>query len=167
MKFSTRRGRPRKEKQGKDLGTIELQNKRKTGLTSEPLDLCLARGLITEVQHSAGLRLRWLYTLRLGAPNISAYSPEKGGKLCKYEDSGWLARKQLEYKKMLAALDKTGARRIVANVCIMGHMPLFLISTHSYINELKLLQEGLDSISNPKYRDQKYHQIICERPQHN
>lgn len=165
MKFTTRRGRPRKENTGKDKGTAQLQEKRKTGLTTEPLDLCLSRGLITQEQHNAGIRLRWLYTLKMGAPTISAYSPESGGKICKYEDAGWLARKQAEYQLMLDILDKTKSRKIVIDTCIFSNTPTFLYDKPEHLRiknlastkELELLKDGLEALAGIKKNVTRQH----------
>lgn len=75
LSFPRRRGRPRTAHKGRDLDTPELAQKRRTGETTETLDLCLERGIITHRQHWSGIHLRWLYTLRYGAPGIRAVDP--------------------------------------------------------------------------------------------
>ena len=82
LSFSKKRGRPRVEKEKNDYGTLELRNKRLLELTTEPLDLCFKKQLITIEEHEAGIRLRWLYTLKFGSPDISAYSFEPAGSSC-------------------------------------------------------------------------------------
>jgi hypothetical protein len=157
MSFSRRRGRPKKIiTDAKDKGTIELQSKREYNVTTEPLDLCFSKGLINIEQHNAGVRLRWLHTLKLGAPSVSAYAiGELGGRVCKYEDSVWLANRQEDYNSILKELSKGGSRKIVVDVCIYGIMPKFLFSAPrnlkhlnlSMYNDLNLLINGLDSIA--------------------
>ena len=169
MKFSRRRGRPKRTNPiGKDKGTAELQQKREANLTSEPLDLCLAKGLINEEQHNAGIRLRWLYTLKLGAPTISAYNPgEAGGASCKYDDETWLAYRQEEYNLILALLDKNKCRNIIVNTCIMGQAPGFLTAYTASLQrprtlaykELNLLIKGLDLISTLKKKRKNYFKL--------
>ena len=78
MAFSTRRGRPpRPRLDDNDNGTPELQFKRALGVTREPIDLCLERNLITPDHHWCSLHLRWLYTLRYGAPAITTRYADK------------------------------------------------------------------------------------------
>ena len=134
--------------------------KRKANITTEPLDLCFQRGLINEQQHNAGIRLRWLYTLKFGAPTISSYSPDNvGGHSCKYEDNGWMWHRQLEYKLMIERLEKSKARKIVVDICIFSRMPQFLykipdnlkMTNLVTLKDLKLFQDGLDEISSQDF----------------
>ena len=157
MAFSKRRGRPKKINHNSyDKGTIELIEKRKSNLTTEPLDLCFQRGLINEQQHNAGMRLRWLYTLKFGAPTISAYSPDNlGGHSCKYEDNGWMKRRQNEYHLIIELLERNKARKIVMDICVFNRMPSFLYKVPKNFRcnnlatykELQLLIFGLDEIA--------------------
>lgn len=157
MAFSKRRGRPRKTYEtGKDKGTLELQAKRMQNQTIEPLDLCLSKGIITEQQHNAGIRLRWLYTLKFGAPTISAYLPdESGGHSCKSEDSNWIAKRQNEYNKIIELLDKTKSRKLVMDICVFNNPPAFLYEKPEQLNKysltnhkhLMLFVTGLDMIN--------------------
>ena len=75
LHFPRRRGRPKSVHHGIDRGTPELAQKRLRGETTETLDLCLERGLITPQQHWCGIHLRWLYTLRYGAPGVRSIDP--------------------------------------------------------------------------------------------
>jgi hypothetical protein len=158
MKFSKNRGRPKRTFAiGKDKGTAELREKRKSGITTEPLDLCAERGLINTKQHNAGIRLRWLYTLKLGAPCISAYCADNVvGRSCKYEDIFWLKQRQSEYTHIIQELEKNKARRIVMDICIFNRMPDFLYKIPNKINirslhnykDLEVFVMGLDVIAN-------------------
>jgi hypothetical protein len=128
MGFSRKRGRPALQKSQDDKGTNELQRKKSLGITAEPLDLCLKKGLICDEEHNAGIRLRWLYTLRFGAPDISAYSLDRRGKSCVQSDNDeWLHPRQLEYNNALTTLDKIGAKTIVMNICVFNQRPAFLL----------------------------------------
>jgi phosphoenolpyruvate carboxykinase (ATP) len=49
MAFSSRRGRPRALSGVPDTGTPELRRKRDLGITAEPIDLCLTRGIIDAI----------------------------------------------------------------------------------------------------------------------
>jgi hypothetical protein len=156
MAFPRRRGRPKRTNPTSiDKGTIELMEKRKAGITSEPLDLCWSRGLINELQHASGIRLRWLYTLRFGAPTLSAYSPDRlGGHSCKYEDGEWLRKRQNEYRVIIEHLEKKRLREIVVDVCVFSRMPEFLYKSPGKLgsNQLNLYKDlnslicGLDEI---------------------
>lgn len=164
MAFSRRRGRPKKVSEGIDKGTAELRAKRNQNITTEPLDLCLNRGLITTEQHNAGIRFRWLYTLKFGAPTISSYSPDDtGGHSCKYEDTSWIARKQAEYNLIIQTIEKNKTRKTVMDICIFSLMPDFLNNKLAYLSgrnissekELNLLINGLDSINNLRKKNIK------------
>lgn len=119
MAFRTKRGRPRLVKKEVDKGTPELQQKRRLGLTSEPLDLLLEKKRLSERQHAAGRRLRWLYTLVFGSPLLSA------GKLDLYEEralkldnAAWRQKKEEEYQQAVAILKQSGCLEAVQAVCI-------------------------------------------------
>ncbi len=154
MVFNRRgRGRPKNpDKNKKDKGTKELQSKRALNITTEPLDLCLQKDLITSQQHVAGLRFRWLYTLQFGSLGVSAYSPDDlGGHSCRYNDEEWLAKRKIEYIKMIRELRYTGAKKIVMDVCIFGIHPSFLVTEWCLkrpnllpYKELCLFRNGLD-----------------------
>lgn len=157
MGFSRKRGRPKTEKQEKDLGTVELREKRNRDMTAEPIDLCLKRGLIDQLEHESAIRLKWLYTLRFGAPGISAYNPEKVGKSCFRADcEEWLKARSYEYDQALTALAKIGAKRLVMNICIFGQRPEFLMpyrkslntaNAHTRYAQLTILKEGLELLT--------------------
>lgn len=152
--MATVRGRPRKNLPKKDLGTEQLQQKRRSKATSEILDLCMQNDIITVKQRDAGIRLRWLYTLKFGAPGISAYDPLlKGIDCCYYEDEQWLSTRSKEYENILYNLNRVNAKKIVTDICIFNIRPKFL--TNSKINyqsalnserSILKLTEGLDLI---------------------
>jgi len=152
-----KRGRPPKKKIGKDLGTAELQMKRIFNLTYEPLDLCMRRQIITLDQQQAAMRLRWLYTLRYGAPSISAYDPQlRGTAIMREDDPRWLEARRAEYESAICDLSRINARQIVVNICIFNQMPEFLLPYANKINakeakkrndQLSKLREGLEILS--------------------
>lgn len=97
MRYRTR-GRPSKVRQSKDLGTKELQEKRKNGQTQEPLDRYYAQGLIGEQQYWAGNHFRWLYTMRYGVPSVKAIDLAGGDWGGAGEaDEAWLATLNAQY----------------------------------------------------------------------
>jgi hypothetical protein len=146
-----KRGRPKTKLYEKDFGTPELQAKRNNQQTSEALDLCLEKRLISSEQHSAGIRLRWLYTLIFGPPVISGYDPsDLGGKFqSKYNDDNWLKSKKVEYIEAIEGLKSSLTINIVMNTCIFNQYPKFLINNSIQIDaykDLSKLQLGLDII---------------------
>jgi hypothetical protein len=157
MGFSTKRGRPSLNRPRKDKGTVELQAKRSLNLTTEAIDLCLHKQLITSEQHRAALRLRWLYTLRFGLPTTQAYDHLfiKGHNNY-LDDSKWRQKRNQEYETAISLLKSIKACSIVTNLAIFNQYPKFLlISRNLTIIELKKIassifpelvkfQEGLD-----------------------
>ena len=144
MRFSSRKGRPKvKEDNGesrdykvrdcKDLGTPELCLRRAFNLTTEALDICRDRKILSEAQHNAALHFRWLYTIRFGAPNISAFDINKGlGRDIRFESDDWRMRREREYSMAVEKLRARGALKIVMNIAIFNHQPRFLtgVSCH-------------------------------------
>ncbi len=134
-----------------DSGTAELVMKRLKGETTEALDLCLNRNLITQEQHWCGVHLRWLYTLRFGVPGIRAIDPTHlGGADIKTHDTLWASSREEEYQSALAHLSRGGHAALVMNICIFNERPAFLIpsAAHKHKTEndrlLDRFIEGLD-----------------------
>lgn len=156
MKYRTKRGRPKSSHSGKDYGTPELIIKRQIGITSEPLDLCLERGIITIDEHWAGIHLRWLYTIIFGAPTVSASDPSSlGGKNLRTDDSGWLHEREQEYSLAQITLRRLHALPLVPDVCIFNHLPRFLLLHHNAKNlqsaiahsdEYQCFRDGLNGL---------------------
>lgn len=127
MAFATRRGRPKQPKPATDYGTPELAAKRHAGLTREPLDLCLEKRLITHDQHWCGLHLRWLYTLRYGAPGISCRPMHLDeSRPIRPEDAQWRQAREEEYKEAIALLTQHRTYESVMGLCVFHDTPSFL-----------------------------------------
>ena len=128
MAFSTRRGRPPRAKlDDHDHGTPELQFKRALGITREPIDLCLEHGVITPQHHWCGLHLRWLYTLRYGAPvTTTRYVDRQDGPANSEENPEWRALREREYHAAVALLQRLKRYEPVMRLCIFNEAPAFL-----------------------------------------
>lgn len=160
MTFTTRRGRPPKPSfpAGADLGTPELSMKRTLGVTDETIDLCLARTLIDHDQHWCGVHLRWLYTLRYGAPGVRAVDPTHlGGILRLTDDPDWRREREKEYHDAVQLLDRARLLQVALNACVYNTRPAFLALppkgklTATYLakreHELARLQDALDLLA--------------------
>lgn len=127
LSFPRRRGRPRSAVRNSDTGTPELIMKRLLGETAETLDLCLERGIITREQHWCGIHLRWLYTLRHGAPSIRAVDPTHlGGIESKPDDPEWRAAREKEYHDAMKKITHSGHAQALMNICVYNERPRFL-----------------------------------------
>lgn len=127
MAFTTRRGRPRAPVVLQDLGTPELRLKHALGLTAEPIDLCLERGLISNEQHWCGLHLRWLYTLRYGAPSVTTrYVDRHGPSPAPEETVAWRVEREAEYTAASALLKQHRRYEAVMRLCVFNESPAFL-----------------------------------------
>ena len=141
MRFSTKRGRPKQNTNHEDKGTIELQEKRSRDLTTEALELCLKRKLISEQEFEAGNRLRWLYTLRFGTPEVQAYDAEKVGRSCSSDhNDDWLKERHDEYDRILTSLEQIGAKKLVINICIFRQRPDFLSRSTTSLKKKSIAQ---------------------------
>lgn len=128
MGFTSRRGRPQKQSKKaihpslqRDLGTEQLQAKRRNNLTAEPFDLLLQKSIITEDEHRAGIHLRWLFTLKNGAPNISAMAlDEQFGRELRCESDSWRARREAEYGSAIEVLARAKLTELILNVAVYG-----------------------------------------------
>ena len=128
MAFTTRRGRPARAKaDARDAGTPELQFKRALGLTSEPIDQCLERGIITPDHHWCGLHLRWLYTLRYGAPvTTTRYADSTLAAAPSQETPEWRIEREREYQEAVRILQQAGRYECVMRLCVFNESPVFL-----------------------------------------
>jgi len=159
LSFGKRRGRPKLQRPRVDTGTPELVMKRLMGDTMEALDLCLERRLISESQHWCGIHLRWLYTLRHGAPTPQALDPSHtGGFEAKADDPAWRSAREQEYHEAMALITASGHALIVMNLCIYNERPPFLKlpnggTAHTaklagkHLAYLRKLSEGLDLLA--------------------
>jgi hypothetical protein len=141
MAFSTLRGRqPRPRLDDNDHGTPELQFKRALGITAEPIDICLERKLISADQHWCGLHLRWLYTLRYGAPVVTTRYADKDASYGMTEDAPeWRSLREREYHAAIAELKRHARYEPVMRICVFNELPSFL--------HRPLIQQGLQNPS--------------------
>lgn len=158
-RFSSRRGRPRSERPSVDLGTPELILKRAYGETAETLDLCLERNIITDSQHRCGMHFRWLYTLRYGAPDISARDfTHIPAPLISSDDPEWRHTREAEFGHAADHLRQTGHYHVIMRYCVYNERPAFVRRDrlHAAFNQPELeeklhhnrliFQQGLDHL---------------------
>lgn len=132
MGFSSKRGRPKtktatKAVDERDLGTLELQAKRLSGVTKEAIDVIREKDLISSLQYSAAMHLRWLYTIRFGAPGISAINLEVNhGREISRNDEIWQAEREREYAMAVEKLRAGGSLKIVMNIVVFNTPPKFI-----------------------------------------
>ena len=128
MAFTTLRGRPRKPVIAQDPGTPELRLKHALKITLEPIDLCLEKNLISHEQHWCGLHLRWLYTLRYGAPSLTTIYADRdlAGSALKTDDPEWRRLREQEYKEAIALLHQEQRYEPVMRLAVHNELPAFL-----------------------------------------
>lgn len=150
--FRSKRGRPRQHDapRGPDLGTPELAMKRALGQTSESIDICLERKLITPEQHGCALHLRWLHTIRYGAPGITALDLTRGPgqELYDEDDPRWRIYRERDYHEAIELLRERGYAQELLPCIIYNERPDFI--HHSLYQE---------AFTNPKLVDQLHRQI--------
>jgi hypothetical protein len=159
-----RRGRPRLHRPSSDTGTPELVYKRACGVTTESLDLCLERELITSEQHWCGIHLRWLYTLRYGAPGVRAIDPTHlGGVDIPKDDPTWRALREAEYHHAILTLGSRLAACVIG-VVVYNERPAFLLPLSHMPSpgmarlreaQLEQLREGLELLAKHWRRPEK------------
>ena len=139
-----RRGRPKNDRPKIDTGTPELIFKRLKGETAEALDLCLDRNIITQQQHWCGIHLRWLYTIKYGAPGVRAIDPTHfGGMEIRSENLEWRIEREKEYHEAIKNLTQRGHASGIIDLCIFNERPAFL-NIHRAVSEksaLKLIKK--------------------------
>jgi hypothetical protein len=121
-----KRGRPSSIDIKTDKGTRELQKKREQHMTVEPLDLCLKNRIITPLEHASGIKLRWIYTLRFGAPTVQSKSLQTNLHTNREYDEEFLQNIQRKYRTIIETLKQARAHKVVMNICIFNESPQFL-----------------------------------------
>jgi len=146
MAFTTRRGRPPKQLDD-DPGTAELRLKHALRLTAEPIDRCLERQLITQAQHWCGLHLRWLYTVRYGAPIVTTRYVHRDDAPTRGEnDPVWRHEREQEYRTASTLLKDQRVYEPVMRLCVYNESPVFLNETlHQRAWEQPALADQLDA----------------------
>ena len=154
---SRKRGRPPLMRPAVDYGTPELQQKRLRHETTETLDLCLQRGILSLTQHQCGIRLRWLHSLCYGtaAPQTIQLTDAP----CAYQHTQhpqWRQEREQEYHDALERLEAQRLSRFVLNISVYDEKPLFL-TTERYLYssflldraelEISWLQNGMDILA--------------------
>lgn len=147
LPFPRKRGRPPLHRPSIDLGTPELIRKRQLGETTETLDLCLERGLITQQQHWCGIHFRWLYTLRFGAAGVRAIDPTHfGGRDISSEDPQWRQAREEDYNRIIQLLSERGYGLLLLNICVYNERPIFLKTNQIFSKKNATETEKLISI---------------------
>lgn len=142
MSFTSRRGRPPKAREEK-----LTKPKKSLSHNQEIVDVLHKKGLITDEELWAAMHFRWLYTLRFGAPNISAIDIGRvSGKVLKLEDPEWQAAREREYGDAVDELRSIKANKIVMNIAVFDICPKFLIAISSF-KDLKRIAQNHDDFS--------------------
>jgi hypothetical protein len=114
-----KRGRPKSCKNSSAIfGNVSA--KKKIIVSLEPLDVYFKNKIISEDEHQSGMRLRWLYTLRYGAPTLQTKLLQQQGFESKYNDEEWLMKKQQQYRFIIGELQKSDLAKIVLGVCVFN-----------------------------------------------
>ena len=126
--FTTARGRPRRIIPQHDLGTPELRLKHALRLTSEPIDICLEKQIISPEQHWCALHLRWLHTIRYGAPQLTTRYQDNISTCVPPNDSNteWRTNREKEYNDAICLLKKESTYEQIISVAIFNELPAFL-----------------------------------------
>jgi hypothetical protein len=162
-----RRGRPKAERSDTDLGTPEIQARRKQlargvdpQFSEHPLGLMFARGLASADQHWAGCRYAMLYRLSVGRTQVTynrlydALSGGSGEARAIDADSLIEARERfLSAKRHLLSAGRAVAAA-VENLAVFNLWPDFLTDVMAandnvkpaVRNELSLVCCGLDAL---------------------
>jgi hypothetical protein len=170
MAGSSRRGRPKSCRPAHDHGTPELREKRRLALTSEPIDLCLERMLITRSQHWSGMHFRWLYTIRYGVPVPKAVDLTQEGisGTLLHQDIERQAECEEEYGQALEALRQHRCLDAVMALCVFGRIPAslyrsFMTSINpAHRHEIFQIREGLDVLATLWRRRLQQLQLVAE-----
>ena len=111
-----KRGRPKIQLRENTV----CNNKVKVIYHSEPLDIYLKKNIISAEEHQCGIRLRWLYTLRYGAPSLQTKLSQHQGYGLRHRNEKWLMEKQRKYRLIVGELQKFDLAGLVIGVCVFN-----------------------------------------------
>ena len=122
------RGRPKLNKPAKDLGTVELQKKKKLHITDDALDLMLRREVITENQYHAGMKLRYFFNMLYGFLKVRAYDMSMVRGLSTDTDGNEVicAKIKQRYDGVMRRLASRSYSNTIYRVCLHGEMQPFM-----------------------------------------
>jgi hypothetical protein len=123
MAFRTQRGRPKAVRLKTDRGTPELQAQRQQHATTELLDYWLQTDIITEEEHWAGYRFRYLFTLLFGLTHATALILAEERPTAREHHEDWLRDREAEYRAVLALLQEKGLATLTRTACVEGMPP--------------------------------------------
>jgi hypothetical protein len=120
LRFSNKRGRPKKNKEKFDLGTKELRRKKKFFLFESFLLFLRNSELICEEEYQLSMWFRYLYSIKFGNPNvITAYNLVKVKGVNSFAINK-IKQKKMEflYNQISKKLEKKGVKNLMMDVCI-------------------------------------------------
>lgn len=163
MSFTTKRGRPitgktanlRVIEGGKPNSKDQAISRPKLKIAREAIDIYHEKGLINDGEHRCAIHFRWLYTIKFGAPGISAVNLDSQDYQQRNPDQKWQEEREKEYAMAVEKLRNCGALKIVLNIAVFGLMPKYMqpgrLSRGEYIRhnftEVLKLREGLDILA--------------------
>ena len=139
---------------GVDRGTEELQAMRQhlanggdPALTSYPLGILEANGIITTDQRKAACHYAWLHAVVIGRPNCASMALERRTRSQESEvwDDKWLRDREGEFDAVRRLLSPARMRMVLENVAVYERLPGFFKRRHlrpSDIREAELLTQA-------------------------
>jgi len=147
MKFLRKRGRPKKKRDKVDLGTKELQEKKRLFFSDSLLIMLKKQNIIDEIEYQTALWFRYLYSVKFGNPNIiTAYNTAK----IQGFNSFVINEKKQEkvekiYNKISCELQNRGLKNVILDVCVFDKQEIILQLNNKYY--LEKLKNGLKVIN--------------------
>ena len=139
---------------GVDRGTEELQamrfrlaNGEDPALTSYPLGILEANGIITTDQRKAACRYAWLHAVVIGRPNCASMALERRTRSQESEvwDEEWLEEQEDKFDAVRRLLSPARMRMVLENVAVYERLPGFFERRHprpSDAREAELLNQA-------------------------
>jgi hypothetical protein len=140
MRFSTKKGRPIKNKNEIDLGTKELRLKKSSCFSDGFLIFLKQQKAISETEYEMALWFRYLYNVKFGNPNIiSAYNPTKtrGFNLFKINQDLQIKLEEL-YNKISCELQNQNLKNMMIDLCVFEDLTKLLrLRDEKFLEKLK------------------------------
>lgn len=138
----------------RDKGTPELQARREflagegdKVLTTFPLGILLANGVITDEEYRAGCRFAWLHAVVIGKHSLAAIEFERShGKSVREIDEDREAELQDRFRKSLDEFRSRRQRDEIVSLCVYERVPRFMrpvIPCGRDILQAQIIKEGL------------------------
>lgn len=122
------------------FGRFNKRHRKRSFNSSDPLDYCYEKGLISYEEHKAGIEFRKLHITKFGIKTITSNFPLQGYRCGKTLSDSEIMYRHSKYEKICRHLRKQKLLRVMLDICVYTVTPAFISApgtfraTHEFEN---------------------------------